>query len=300
VRVLDDFSRGELDNLGDLQDSIETLHGDVRNYDAVCTAVQGCDMLWHLAYVNGTRFFYEKPELVLDVGIRGAINTLDAAIAAGVTRYVLASTGEVYNSPQTIPTPETERLLIPDVTNPRFSYSGGKIASELLALHYARKQGLEVVIFRPHNFYGPAMGFEHVIPEIIKRIVDLSNGFTKASIELPIQGDGSETRAFCFIDDGAHGAFIAGMRGKDGEIYHVGTQEEIKIADLVHKIAAHIGVKVELIPGPLREGGTLRRCPAIDKLNQLGYTPSISLDEGLPTTVQWYQDYFLSKHKISA
>ncbi|MCK5523245.1 MAG: SDR family NAD(P)-dependent oxidoreductase, partial [Thiomargarita sp.] len=200
VRVLDDNSRGTLTRLTDIQDRIEFVEGNVCDAQAVHIATEGCQMVWHLAYINGTRFFYERPDEVLEVGIKGAINTIEAAIAAKVNRYILASTSEVYNTPSEIPTSESERIMIPDVTNPRFSYGGGKIASELLTLHYGGKRGLETVIFRPHNIYGANMGFEHVIPELVAKIVKLSDNFTKKSIDLPIQGNGEETRAFCYID----------------------------------------------------------------------------------------------------
>lgn len=290
VRVLDDHSRGYPARLKDLEGQVELVTGDVRDADAVRAATDGCEVVWHLAYINGTRFFYEKPDAVLEVGVKGALNTVEAALDAGVRRYVLASTSEVYNQPSHVPTTESERLMIPDVTNPRFSYGGGKVASELLALHLGGKRGLETVIFRPHNIYGADMGFEHVIPEVVARIVRLSDGLKKKRVELPIQGDGSETRAFCYIDDGARGAALAGLEGGAGEIYHLGTEEEVTIRDLILGIGRVLDVELELVPGPLREGGTKRRCPAIAKLQGLGYQPQVSLDEGLRRTVPWYAE----------
>lgn len=295
VRVLDDHSRGRSGRLTGVQGELEVVQGDVRDFESVKRATEGCEVVWHLAYINGTRYFYERPDDVLEVGVKGAINTIDAALACGVRRYVLASTSETYNTPTHVPTNESERLMIPDVTNPRFSYGGGKIASELLTLHLGGKRGLETAIFRPHNVYGPDMGFEHVIPEIVERVVRLSEGLTKTAIELPIQGDGSETRAFCYIDDGARGAAIAGLEGGDGEIYHLGTEEEVSIKALVEGIGEALGVKLTVIPGPLRAGGTLRRCPDIAKLQALGYTPQVSLSEGLARTARWYADHFLAK-----
>ena len=293
VRVFDDHSRGRADRLAGLD--VELVSGDVRDAAAVRRATEGCDVVWHLAYVNGTRFFYEKPDLVLEVGVKGALNTIEAALACGVRRYVLASTGETYQTPTRIPTDETERLVVPDVLNPRYSYGGGKIASELLALHLGGRRGLETVIFRPHNFYGADMGFEHLIPEIVERIVTLSEGLTRRRIALPIQGDGHETRAFCHIADGARGALLAGEKGVPGGIYHVGTEEEITVRAVIEKIGAILGVTLDLQPGPLREGGTPRRCPAIGKLAALGYQPLVSLDEGLAGTVTWYRDHFLRR-----
>jgi nucleoside-diphosphate-sugar epimerase len=250
--------------------------------------------VWHLAYINGTRFFYERPDAVLEVGIKGALNTIEAALANGVDRYVLASTSETYNTPTHVPTNETERLMIPDVTNPRFSYGGGKIASELLALHLGGHRGLEAVIFRPHNIYGPDMGHEHVIPELVERIVRVSDGMERTSIDLEIQGDGSETRAFCFVTDGATGARIAGLAGGPGQIYHLGTPEEISIRHLVELIGKTMGIEINVVPGPLREGGTPRRCPDISKLAALGYEPQVTIEAGLERTVPWYVEHALS------
>ena len=295
VKVLDDHSRGRPARLEKLLETgaVEVVKGDVRDLDAVIAATRGCEVVWHLAYVNGTRFFYERPDVVLEVGMKGAINTVEAALACGVRRYVLASTSETYNTPTHVPTNESERLMIPDVKNPRFSYGGGKIASELYALHVGGHRGLETVIFRPHNVYGPDMGFEHVVPEIVEKLVRLSKGLTVKQLVLPIQGDGLETRAFCYIDDGARGAMVAGLSGGSGEIYHLGTNLEVSIADVCHTLASALGLTITLEHGPLPEGGTRRRCPDITKLAALGYAPRVGFEEGMNRAAQWYAEYFL-------
>jgi nucleoside-diphosphate-sugar epimerase len=293
VVVLDDGSRGRAERLRSLGGAVQLVTGDVRNLDDVRRAMAGCEVVWHLAYINGTRFFYERPDDVLEVGIKGAFTTLEASLAEGVRRYVLASTSEVYQEPSRIPTDESEMLKVPDVKNPRYSYGGGKIAAELLALHFGGRRGLEAVIFRPHNFYGPDMGHEHVLPEVVARIVRLSEGMTKKSIDLPIQGDGRETRSFCFIDDGARGALLAGERGSPGEIYHVGTDREVPIRDVIEMVAAALGIRVHLVPGEARAGGTSRRCPNISKIRALGFEPQVDLETGLERTARWYADHYL-------
>jgi nucleoside-diphosphate-sugar epimerase len=293
VVVLDNKSRGSFQRLAALGQAVRLVEGDVRDAESVVRATEGCEVVWHLAYINGTRYFYERPDEVLEVGIKGTMNTIEAAVASGVRRYVLASSSETYSEPTQVPTPETEMLKIPDVRNPRFSYGGGKIACELLTLHLAGRRGLETVIFRPHNFYGADMGFEHVIPEITRRIAEMTAGLTRRSVDLPIQGDGTETRSFCYISDGSRGAWLAGEHGANGEIYHVGTEREIAIADLVRMIGEALGVDVTPVPGPLRPGGTPRRCPDISKLRTLGYQPSVSLEEGVERTVRWYADFHL-------
>ena len=125
----------------------------------------------HLAYVNGTEFFYSKPELVLDIAIRGMLNVIDSCFSAGVRELVLASSSEAYQTPLTIPTPEDVPFIIPDVMYPRYSYGGVKLDCELMAVYYGRTFFDRVLIFRPHNVYGPDMGWEHVLPHFVERAV---------------------------------------------------------------------------------------------------------------------------------
>lgn len=291
IRALDNGWRHR-DRAG-LSSEFEYVEGDVRDYSTVLNAMKGCDSVWHLAYINGTRFFYEQPDLVLEVAIKGTLNTIEAALEAGAHRYVLASSSETYQQPTHIPTTETERLIVPDVRNARFSYGGGKIAAELMALHMAGRRGMDVVIFRPHNFYGPNMGFEHVIPQLVRKLIQASRGLRDKSVRLDLQGDGSDKRAFCYIDDGAQGACIAGVKGNAGEIYNVGTEQEISIAYLAQKLGECLSLKVDINPGTGADGGTTRRCPSLAKIASLGYRPGVSLEEGLRKTVDWYVNYYL-------
>ena len=288
VRVLDNNWRGNADRLARVASDIEVHDGDVRDYAVVERATRGVDWVFHLAFVNGTRYFYERPDLVLDVGVKGAIHTVEAARACGARRYILASSSEVYQEPTRIPTPEDERLIIPDVHNPRFSYSGGKLISELVTLHILGAAGVERVVFRPHNVYGPDMGREHVIPDFILRLRELGACATGRRVQFPIQGTGQETRAFCYVDDAVDGIVVAAERGRDGAIYHVGVDEEITIADLAGRIGRVLDLDVEVMPGAARSGGTSRRCPDISRLRALGYAPRVSLEEGLRRTCEWY------------
>ena len=290
VRVIDDYSRGSPRRLADLSNDIEAISGDVRDSAAVDRACAGVDSVIHLASVNGTEFFYSKPETVLEVGIKGILNVIDATMHHGVSELVVASSSEVYQTPDRIPTAEDAGLSIPDPLNPRYSYAGAKIASELLALNYGRKHLGRVIIFRPHNVYGPDMGEEHVIPQLTLRLLGLAKGGT-GPVDLPIQGTGKETRSFVFIDDLVDGVACLLDRGEHMNIYHVGTEDEITIADLAMKIGAACGVAVHPVPSAPAAGGTPRRCPDISKLSRLGYAPRVSLDTGLPKTVAWYREH---------
>jgi UDP-glucose 4-epimerase len=138
VRVLDDLSRGAPRRLETVKDWIEFQNGDIRNPETVSRACAGVQRVMHLAYINGTRFFYEEPELVLDVAVRGMLNVLDSCRAHDVRELVLMSSSEVYQTPPRTPTAEDAPLTVPDVLNPRYSYGGGKIACELMAINYGR------------------------------------------------------------------------------------------------------------------------------------------------------------------
>ncbi|MDC0308923.1 NAD-dependent epimerase/dehydratase family protein [bacterium] len=287
VRVFDNNFRGNLRRLKNIADEVEFIEGDIRDGAAVDAATKGMDWVFHLAFVNGTRYFYERPELVLDVGIRGALTTMDAAMKHQVERYIVASSSEVYQEPTHIPTTEAERIVIPDITNPRFSYSGGKLITEMLTLHYLR--GIpKRIIFRPHNIYGPDMGWEHVVPDFMRRIRETGHLAQEGHLPFAIQGSGQETRAFCYIDDAVDGILLCSEKGEDGQIYHLGVDEEIDIAGLAKRIGKIAGYELELQAKELRAGGTTRRCPDITKLRGLGYTPRVSLDEGLRQCYAWY------------
>lgn len=294
VRVFDNNFRGSGKNLRDVS-GIEVVEGDIRSPREVKPVVKGIDTVFHLAFINGTENFYRIPELVLDVGIRGQLNMLDAVAESDVKTFVYASSSEVYQTPEKVPTDESVACSIPDVKNPRYSYAAGKLTGEVLTLHYLKGRPVRRVIFRPHNIYGPAMGFEHVIPQIVRKIGASSNGFRKDTCRIEIQGDGSETRAFCFIEDAVKGIVLAAEAGDDGAIYNVGVSNEITIRSLIQEIAAILGIDVEVVPGPEAAGGTKRRCPDVARLSGLGYRPSVDPARGLEATVQWYREHFLTQ-----
>lgn len=288
VRVLDDNSRGRPRRLHRVEEEIEFIGGDIREAETVAKATQGMDEVHHLAFVNGTEFFYTQPDLVLDVGVRGMINVIDACRKHNVGNLILASSSEVYQTPPVVPTDESAPLSVPDVLNPRYSYGGGKLISELMAINFGRKYFERVLIFRPHNVYGPDMGWEHVLPQFAMRLKALGDAQPQGRLRFDIQGTGAETRSFCYIDDLVAGVMVMRDKGEHLGIYHVGTTEELSIADVARMVAAEAGRDIEIVPGKLQAGGTPRRCPDISKLGALGYKPAVPLKEGLKPTLDWY------------
>ena len=286
VVAVDNMARGDPRRLAEVAGHIDLQNCDVRDADALTRACRGADVVFHLAAINGTENFYTQPELVLDVGLRGALAVVEACQAAEVPDLVLASSAEVYQTAPTVPTDETTSLMLPDSLNPRYSYGGSKIVSELIAFNYGRRHFRKVQVFRPHNVYGPDMGWKHVIPQFLMRALAARESGDPA---FPIESDGAETRAFAFIDDVVEGILTMYRAGGHREIYHVGTETETTIADLARLIGQVVGVDLVPQPGRPAPGATRRRCPDISKLRALGFAPVVNLREGLRRTAPWYE-----------
>jgi len=291
VRILDNGSRGSHRRLLSVEGEYDLVEGDVRDCDTFERAARGVDSVCHLAFVNGTAFFYSMPEVVLDVGVKGMINAIDVCKKLNIGELIVASSSEVYQNPPSIPTDETVPLVIPDVFNPRYSYGAGKILSEVMAINYGRKFFERVIVFRPHNVYGPDMGWEHVVPQFVMRLKDSCTSQPTGKIAFPIQGSGSQTRAFVYIEDAANALMLILHHGKHLEIYNVGNEKEVTIAAVAELIAGYFKREIEILPGAPAKGSTERRCPDITKLRKLGFEPKVSLAEGIDLTASWYNDH---------
>jgi UDP-glucose 4-epimerase len=291
VVVVDTMVRGDAGRFAEVADDVELFTCDVRDQEALERAFAGVEVVMHLAAINGTENFYKQPELVLDVGLRGALAVVNAGRNAGVPDLVVASTAEVYQTASVVPTPETIPLMLPDSLNPRYSYGGSKIVSELIAFNYAQEHYRKVQVFRPHNVFGPDMGWKHVEPQFIVRALAARDAYPDGGAPFNIQGDGTETRAFCYVDDIVSGILTMYEKGGHREIYHIGSDVEVTIRELASRIGKIVGVDLDIRPGRAAEGGTPRRCPDIGKMRALGWSPEVGLDEGLERTVAWYAEH---------
>ena len=155
-------------------------------------------------------------------------------------------------------------------------------------LNYSKVFGFKCCIVRYHNVYGPRMGFKHVIPHLAERFINNENPFHMYGHD--------QTRSFCYIDDAVKATVLAiENNNSNGQIYHVGTEDEIKIEELIRKCGDFFGYKGTYINAPTYPGSTNRRCPDISKSkNELGYAPKVRLEDGLKKTLTWYRDFFTS------
>jgi UDP-glucose 4-epimerase len=288
VRVVDNDIRGSKTRLASVLPAIELVTCDCRDGDAMSQAAKGCDTILHLAALNGTENFYKRPELVLDVGIRGMYGALEASRRNNIENFVLASSSEVYQTPPVVPTAEDVPMMIPDTWNPRYSYGGSKLISEIMLANYNRDLFKRALIFRPHNVYAADMGFEHVIPQLVLRAFKQISNHPKGKVPFEIQGDGTQTRSFIQIEDFIDGLMLVVTKGEHRNLYHIGTEEEISIRELVQEIFNWFGREPEILTTPAPEGGTMRRCPDISKLSRLGFKPRVSIKEGIIDAVAWY------------
>lgn len=296
VRVIDNDLRGEARRLESVKGRFELITCDVRDVDAVTAATKGADSILHLAAINGTENFYKRPELVLDVGVRGILAVIDAAKRNNIRELVVASSSEAYQTPPMVPTPEDVPLVVPDPWNPRYSYGASKLISEIIAANYSRDSFDRIMIFRPHNVYGPDMGYEHVLPQFVMRALDRIEAHPNGIVPFEIQGDGMQTRSFIHIDDFLDGLDHILERGKTREVYHIGTELEVTIRDIVDHVFKHFGREYSLVKTPLPVGGTLRRCPSIRKLAALGFAPKTPLSAGIPELAEWYTKNRRTRH----
>ncbi len=287
VIVVDNNQRGLNNRLDKIMEKITLINFDVRDEQPLINASKDVDCIIHAAYVNGTETFYKKPKEIVDIAIKGMLNVLKACEENEIRELILLSSSEVYQHAKIIPTPEKIPLIIPDIKNPRFSYGGGKIASELMLMSYCKENFDKAIIIRPHNVFGPDMGREHVIPQIIDKINTQKKNNSKV---LEIQGDGSETRAFIHIDDFVNGFDIAIKKGHHLDIINIGNDNEVKILELVKIIKKLMNSDCEIKSGKLREGSTLRRCPDISMLKKFGFKINVDLEESLPEIIKWYSN----------
>jgi UDP-glucose 4-epimerase len=242
------------------------------------------DYVFHLAALNGTANFYERPLEVIRAGILPTLSLLEFFKLKPPKKIIYAGTSESYagavdmfNYP--VPTSEQVPLVIADVKNPRWSYAASKSLSEVAIATSAVKIGYQYNVVRFHNVYGPRMGFSHVIPELTLKA---KRG------DFNILG-ARNIRSFIYIED-AVAALLLLLTDDSliNQIVNIGTEELIEIRDLALRIHKIIGIKSDIKELESPEGSVLKRCPDTTKIRSIGFKSNIDLDKGLALTVQYY------------
>lgn len=280
VICLDNLCTGSLENLERLQGA-----PNFRFVIADVTEPLGLvvDAVFHLASPASPKDYGRLVVETMLANSLGTYRTLEVARKSNA-RYLLASTSEVYGDPLRVPQDEGYYGNVNPV-GPRSCYDESKRFAEALTASYRRIYGLQTVILRIFNTYGPRMRREdgRVIPNFIQQAL--------AGEPLTVYGDGSQTRSFCYIDDLVEGLCRA-LRSEEaaGEVINLGSDEEMTVLELAEKVRSILGSPSRIAFFPLPEDDPQRRRPDLAKARRvLGWETAVGLEEGLRNTVEWFR-----------
>lgn len=288
IYCVDNFSRGVHDDAYDELircDNVTGLVLDLCDPASIKDLPKSVDVVYHLAALNGTQNFYERPFEVMRSTTLPAFWLLEKYRDCELQRFVYAGSSESYASTVTrfgweVPTSENVPLCVDDIFNPRWSYGVSKIHGELLTINACRHFSIPFAIARYHNIFGPRMGDRHIIPDFLSRARE--GIFELFGFE--------ETRTFMFVDDAVRASILLGEDPRAiGRVINVGGAEEISMLDLAIRILHLAGLeshKLELHPAPA--GSVFRRAPNTDALQSLGFHPRWTLNDGLLQMIREY------------
>ena len=276
-------SWGWLDHLAkDQLESIEVVTGDIRDRGSVTKAMEGIDVVFHLAALIGIPYSYDSPESYVGTNISGTLNVLEEARRLGTERIIVTSTSEVYGTAQYVPIDEKHPY------QGQSPYSATKIGADRMAESYFRSFDLPVTIARPFNTYGPRQSARAIIPTIISQ---LCNGSDEISL-----GSLSPTRDLVYVKDTARG-FISMAENENtiGEEINIATQDEISIGDLAQKLITAIRPSATIVTDNQRlrpaKSEVERLLGCNEKIKSLtGWEPEWDLDRGLAATIEWFRE----------
>jgi dTDP-glucose 4,6-dehydratase len=282
VVVLDKLTyAGNLANLDPVRESprLRVVEGDILDPVLVPELMAGADAVVHFAAESHVdRSILGAADFVM-TNVVGTQNLLDAALRAGVGRFVHVSTDEVYGSIPEGSWTEEQPL------EPNSPYSASKAGSDLIARAYARTHGLDVRVTRCSNNYGPYQFPEKVIPLFVTNLVD--------GLDVPLYGAGLNVRDWLHVDDHCRGIQLVLEGGRAGEVYNIGGGTELTNEELTGLLLEACGAdwsRVRRVED--RKGHDLRYSVDITKIStELGYAPRVPFERGLAETVQWYRDH---------
>ncbi len=293
VFILDDLSTGSIDNIRHLRShprfhyTIESVH----HGPTVAELVDQCDVVFHLAAAVGVRLIVESPVRTIETNVHGTEVVL-AQANKKKKKVLLASTSEVYGLSNQVPFREDGNLVLGPTTKGRWSYACSKAIDEFLALAYWRERKLPTVIARLFNTVGPRQTGQYgmVVPTFVKQAL--------TGRPITIHGDGSQSRCFTDVTDIA-GALMKLMDhpGAVGEVFNIGSSEEVTIRALAERVRTLAGSQSEIVCVPYEQAygegfeDMPRRVPDISKIGALvGYRPTRSLDQILDSVIVYFRD----------
>lgn len=283
VVVLDNLVRGRTENLAEALASgpVRLVEGDIRDRDTVRSLVQGMDVVFHQAAIRINQCAVE-PRLALEVLVDGTYEVVEAAADAGVRKVVAASSASVYGLAEEFPTRENHHPYANDTL-----YGAAKTFNEGLLRSFRSMRGLDYVVLRYFNVYGPRMDAFGVYTEVLIRwMARIAAG--QAPL---ILGDGLQTMDFVFTEDIARANLLAAASDATDEVFNIGSSTEVSLLQLAELLQRVMGSELPLEFGPARPvNGVTRRLADTTRAREvLGWKPEVSLEDGLLRLVTWWR-----------
>ena len=283
VVVLDNFVRGRPENLTSARESgtVRLVHGDIRDTDLVRSLMHGIDVVFHQAAIRITQCATE-PRLALEVLVDGTYEVVEAAADAGVRKVVAASSASVYGLAEEFPTPERQHPYANDTL-----YGAAKTFNEGLLRSFRAMRGLDYVMLRYFNVYGPRMDIYGLYTEVLIRWMErIESGRPPL-----ILGDGQQTMDFVFTEDIARANLLAAISDVTGEVFNIASGTETSLLELAAALQRAMGSSLKAEFGPARGvNAVTRRLADISSARaRLAWKPEVDLDEGLRRLGAWWR-----------
>jgi nucleoside-diphosphate-sugar epimerase len=285
IVILDNFHRNALRHtrLSDHR-NVKVIRGDVTDPEAAHAAAEGCEIIVHLAAIAGVDTVLQMPVDTMKVAILGTYNMLEAARQQPrLERFVDFSTSEVFGA-YAYNVREADLTSLGAVGEARWTYAVSKLATEHLAHNYHKQFGIPAVSVRPFNIYGPGQIGEGAIHRFIDQAL--------RGEDITIHNDGSQIRAWCYVDDMAAGLLACLEREEAvGQAFNIGNPRSVvTIYNLAMQIVRLAGSRSKISFVPWNQTDVELRIPNIEKARRLlGYEPHVDLEDGLQRTIQWYR-----------
>ncbi len=290
VRIIDNFSSGKRENIAHLEDKIEIIDGDIRDYWTVLQAVDGIDYVLHQAALPSVPRSVKNPLTSNEVNINGTLNMLEAAKNAGVKKFVMASSSSVYGESEELPKHEGLR---PDPLSP---YAVTKLTAEYYLKVYWQLYNFPTVALRYFNIFGPkqdpASEYAAVVPKFITSLMEN---------EPPtVFGNGEQSRDFTYIDNCVNANIVAATNDKiSGDYFNVACGGQFTLNDLLDELREIIGTDTQAKYVDTRPGDIKHSFASVDKLKAFGYNPTVSFKDGLIKTVAFFKDQAKQEKPVS-
>ena len=281
VRVIDNLSSGKRENLADLRGSVEWIEGDILDGATLARAAEGVEVIFHQAAIPSVPRSVAAPLPSHDANATGTLRVLEAARAGGVRRVVYAGSSSAYGDTPVLPKVET----MP--TFPLSPYAVSKLAGELYCQMYARTMGLETVVLRYFNVFGPRQDPASQYAAVIPRFVTAA----LSQREPVVFGDGKQSRDFCFIDNVVEANLLAASApGAVGRVFNIACGAATELNAVLDLLGEMVGRKVTARYEPGRSGDVKHSLADIALAgSHLGYRPAVMFAEGLRRTFDWFR-----------